>query len=170
MPTPTPTPQQVLDLKLNPKDNFAGAETVRDYLIVLLGKVWARRDHGLSVERLLGSAGWEYDLIVPLIRVGWVVGSLDAEGYVERLERSAANALIADAIAALGEPSAQGGVTPRQHARHAALDLAVTTHTRSVRFLENAEEPGDLADEVLSTARRFAAFIDHGCLTGARSR
>jgi len=94
-----PTPQQVLDLPL--LDNDSGASTVRGYLVALLAELW-REEERFSGKRPFGNSSWQYDVYLPMIRAGWVEGALDEDGYVDRCDTKAADALIVAAIEALG--------------------------------------------------------------------
>lgn len=99
------TPQQILDLPL--RENDAGAATVREYLVRLLGAVWEEGE-GFSGKRPFGNSSWEYDLYTALATAGFVVVELDEDGYIDRFdnsERRKADAMIAGAIDALGRAS-----------------------------------------------------------------
>lgn len=61
----------VLDLQLNPEDNDAEAETVRQYLGKLLEKAWTEGED-FSGKRPFGNSGWEYDLLNPLALAGMI--------------------------------------------------------------------------------------------------
>lgn len=93
------TAQRVLALELGPNDS--GAITVRGYLIALLADLW-KYGEGFSGKRPFGNSDWEYDLYMPLVAVGLVQGRLDEEGYIEDVDESAADELIAAAIQELG--------------------------------------------------------------------
>lgn len=100
--TITPTPQQVLDLRMQPND--ADAATIRDYLIKLLHLVWEDRE-GFDGKRPFGNSGWAWDVYGDLIRAGYVPGSFDEDGDVEVFDDDAqviADQLITDAINHLG--------------------------------------------------------------------
>jgi hypothetical protein len=60
----TTTSEQVLNLPL--PDNDAGAATIREYLIRLLGELW-REGECFSGERPFGNSDWESDLVDPLV-------------------------------------------------------------------------------------------------------
>lgn len=97
--TTKPTPQQVLDLPMPPNDS--DVDTVRGYLIELLRTLW-REEEGFSGKRPFGTSGWAYDVYEPLIKAGWVDGTLDEDGYIERVDSRQAEALMDEAIRALG--------------------------------------------------------------------
>jgi hypothetical protein len=92
-------PNQILDLEIGANDS--GASTVRGYLTELLKTLWVEGE-GFSSKRPFGNSSWEYDLYVPLIKAGIVPGSLDEDGYVEDVDRSAADRVVLAAIGALG--------------------------------------------------------------------
>ncbi len=62
------TPEEVLDIKL--PDNDAGAATVRDYLKVLLLKVW-QEDEEFDGKRPFGNSCWWTDITDPIIDAGY---------------------------------------------------------------------------------------------------
>jgi hypothetical protein len=102
-PDDRPTPRQVLDLAL--PENASGATTVRGYLIALLHDLW-REEDGFSGKRPFGNSGWQYDIYAPMGRAGWIVMTLDEDGYVEDFtaeEHRKAESLVLSAIHALGE-------------------------------------------------------------------
>jgi hypothetical protein len=94
--TTKPTPQQVLDLELPANDSGAG------YLIELLRVLW-REEEGFSGKRPFGNSGWVYEVYGPLVKAGWVEGEIDDEGYVAACDTRAADALMDEAIHALGQ-------------------------------------------------------------------
>lgn len=96
----TPTPQQILDLSMQP--NSSGATTVRGYLVALLAELWKHCDD-FSAKRPFGMSGWPYDLAEPLVRAGFAKGSFTEHGELEldRDEWRAIESLIASAIEAL---------------------------------------------------------------------
>lgn len=54
--------------------------TVRDYLRILLLQLWAQQE-GFSGKRPFGNSGWEYDLLFPLAKAGFVdLGPMDEDG------------------------------------------------------------------------------------------
>jgi len=74
-------------------DNDAGAATVADYLRKLLAELW-KDGEGFSGKRPFGNSGWEYDLYAPLIGAGLIGGKLDEDGYVEKCDTKAGEALV----------------------------------------------------------------------------
>jgi hypothetical protein len=93
-----PTPAQVLALELDRND--AGAATVGDYLIALLASVWSWGEE-FNSKRPFGNSGWENDLFRPLVRAGYVAGTITPFLDMEYRDEAAARALIASAIEAL---------------------------------------------------------------------
>jgi hypothetical protein len=93
----------VLDLAL--PENDSGESTVRGYLLALLRELW-REEDGFSGKRPFGNSGWPYDIYGPMVRAGFVPGSLDEDGYVDDFpaeSRRVADSLIYSAIRSLGE-------------------------------------------------------------------
>lgn len=89
---------KVLAAPMEPND--ARADTVGDYLIRLLERVWIDGE-GFSGKRPFGNSSWEWDVYAALVRAGLVVGSLDSDGYLDDCDEPAANALVSEAIRAL---------------------------------------------------------------------
>ncbi len=85
-------------LVLPMSENDAGAATVRDYLKVLLLRVWDEEE-GFSGKRPFGNGGWKHDIYRPLIKFGFVAGCLDADGFIDSVDKVAADKLIRAAIA-----------------------------------------------------------------------
>ncbi len=102
-------PSTVADpvLAVEMSDNDAGAATIGDYLVALLGEVWASGE-GFSGKRPFGNSGWEHDLYLPLVRAGLVRGEI-VDGYLEDYDRLAARALITRAIRALRSTPKEDG-------------------------------------------------------------
>lgn len=77
--------------------------TVRDYLRVLLSRLWDEQE-GFSGKRPFGNSGWEYDLLTPLAKAGFVdLGPLsdDGEPYNwTKEQKSAAMVYVSSLIAA----------------------------------------------------------------------
>lgn len=81
-------------------DSDAGDNiTIRDYLRLLLVTLWDQAE-GFSGKRPFGNSGWEYDLYKPLIKGGYVQGTLDEAGYVDEVDKSEANDYVFKLIAA----------------------------------------------------------------------
>lgn len=79
-------------------DSDAGNDlTIRDYLQTLLTTLWEEKE-GFSGKRPFGNSGWDYDLYTPLIKSGFISGSLDACGYIQEFDRSEADEYIAKLI------------------------------------------------------------------------
>lgn len=67
--------------------------TVKDYFKELLKVLWAEKE-GFSGKRPFGNSGWEYDLYAPLIKNGFIKGSLDADGYIQEFDEDEADNYI----------------------------------------------------------------------------
>jgi len=65
----------VLDVPM--EGQFEG-ETIRDYLRELFLTLWDEGE-GFSGKRPFGNSGWEYDLYIPLVRHGFIKGTIDKE-------------------------------------------------------------------------------------------
>lgn len=88
----------VLDCPMGHND--AQASTIRGYLKELLHQLWEHGE-GFSGKRPFGNSGWEYEIYTALIAAGLVEGKLDSDGYLEEVDRDAADTLIASAIESL---------------------------------------------------------------------
>jgi hypothetical protein len=88
-------PRRILEMRMQPND--AGAETIRDYLITLLARVWELSDD-FSGKRPFGMSGWVYELYIPLMTAGLISGKLDEDGYVVEMDTDAGDRIIAAAI------------------------------------------------------------------------
>jgi hypothetical protein len=99
------TPQQVLDVAMEPGRNDVGATSVRGYLTALLAELW-REEEGFSGKRPFGNSGWQHDVYSALAKAGYVRHSVDEDGCVEydRAAEAKGQELMLAAIAALGEP------------------------------------------------------------------
>jgi len=85
----------VFNLKIENSD--IGETTIGGYLIRLLADLW-KEGEGFSGKRPFGNSGWEYDLYTPLIKEGLVKGRLDEDGFIEEVDRKAADLLILSLI------------------------------------------------------------------------
>ena len=94
------TDTDVLDLPMG--ENDANAATVREYLFSLLSQLWIERE-GFSGKRPFGNSGWDYDLIAPLIKAGYIAGKLDEDGLIVDCDFMTGRQMIANAIAALAK-------------------------------------------------------------------
>jgi len=82
-------------------DSDAGENlTVRDYLYILLTKVW-NEGEGFDGKRPFGNSCWEYELYKPLVESGLVTGSINDEGYVEDVDCDKANEIVFNLISAV---------------------------------------------------------------------
>jgi hypothetical protein len=96
------TPQQILDLPMNPASNDAGASTVREYLARLVECVLFEGE-GFSGKRPFGNSGWMYDFYQPLVVAGLVDGEIDEYGYI-KVDRRQADELLIAAARAMAAP------------------------------------------------------------------
>lgn len=96
----TPTGQDILNLRM--RDNDVGARTVREYLIMLLLRLWEEQEN-FSGKRPFGSGAWYLELATPLIDAKLITGSFDENDCVEEYEQEKAHTLIRSAIEALSE-------------------------------------------------------------------
>jgi hypothetical protein len=89
---------QALDVRF---DSDAGDNlSIRDYLHNLLWDLWSKGE-GFSSKRPFGNSGWEADLYTPLVAHGFVAGSVDEDGYIEDIDREAADDLVFQMIDAV---------------------------------------------------------------------
>lgn len=77
--------------------NDCAANSFREYFKALLMTLWIEGE-GFSGKRPFGNSGWEYDLYENLIEMGEVDGKLDEDGFVESLDKQAADKIIANMI------------------------------------------------------------------------
>lgn len=97
-------------------DSDAGDNlTVRDYLRTLLETLW-NKGEGFSGKRPFGNIGWEYELYIPLIKGGFVAGTLDEYGYIADIDKHAAEAYVSQLITVAfhGVESAKDPITYMQ--------------------------------------------------------
>ncbi len=73
--------------------------TVRDYLRTLLETLW-NQGEGFSGKRPFGNSGWEYELYAPLVKGGFVTGTLDEAGYIDDIDKHGAEAYVFKLITA----------------------------------------------------------------------
>lgn len=92
-------PRAVLDLPMG--ENDAQAATIREYLITLLSALW-RHGEDFSSKRPFGNSGWASELEVALGRAGLIDVTFDEDGCLVDVDSRKADALITEAIRALG--------------------------------------------------------------------
>jgi hypothetical protein len=90
--------ETLLDLPLPAND--ADAPTVRDYLIALLREAWEQGEN--FCKRPFGNSGWQYEIYTPMVKAGLVPGTVDSDGELDDVDTRAADALMDEAIQALG--------------------------------------------------------------------
>lgn len=71
--------------------------TVRDYLHNLLLTLW-REEESFSGKRPFGDSGWQHDVYVPLIKHGFIPGTLDEYDCIEEYDHDMAMAFVMDLI------------------------------------------------------------------------
>ena len=75
-------------------DSDAGDNiTIRDYFRILLSTLWAEKE-GFSGKRPFGNSSWGYDLYEPLVKGGFVPGTLDEDGCLLDFDRQLANQYV----------------------------------------------------------------------------
>jgi hypothetical protein len=81
-------------------DSDAGDDiTIRDYLHTLLETLWTEGE-GFSGKRPFGNSCWEFELYEPLIKAGFITGSLDEDGHIAEFAREEAEAYVFELIRA----------------------------------------------------------------------
>lgn len=90
--------RQVLDAPMDESGNDANAETVGEYLHILLETLWTQ-EHQFSGKRPFGNSSWKFEIYEALIQAGLIRGSFDDQGFVEDVDDEQADQLILDAIA-----------------------------------------------------------------------
>jgi len=91
------TPDEILDLPMDPLNNDAGASSVREYLIDLLTLIVEYGDE--AIKRPFGNSGWSYELYRPLAKAGLIEGEYDEEeGWIKRLDIPHGRRLLLEAI------------------------------------------------------------------------
>jgi hypothetical protein len=93
---------EVLNLPMD--DNDSGASSVRGYLVALLVELW-RGQEGFNGKRPFGNSGWSSDLMLPLVKAGYIQGRVDSDGYLDDCDDATGQRLIFDAIRSLATPS-----------------------------------------------------------------
>jgi len=91
--------QRVLSAPMSGND--ATAQTVHEYLIMLLATLWREQD-GFNAKRPFGNSDWAFDVYRALMEAGLITGSLDEWGGVEQVDAVGADRLINLAIQELG--------------------------------------------------------------------
>ena len=92
-----PVWQRVLDAPMDESGNDAHAETIGEYLHILMETLWV--DGNFSGKRPFGNSGWKYEIYEALVEAELVEGSFDSGGYLGEIDEDVADQLILDAIA-----------------------------------------------------------------------
>lgn len=85
----------ILEIKM--QENDANAETIGEYLRLLLHAVWVEGEC-FNGKRPFGNSGWERELYTALALAGVVASDVDPDGQVEDVDTKAAHLIISDAI------------------------------------------------------------------------
>ena len=65
--------------------NDAGAETIGEYLKLLLLTLWDEEE-GFSGKRPFGNSGWQHEVYTALLTARVVDGKLDEDGFVDEID------------------------------------------------------------------------------------
>jgi hypothetical protein len=95
---PDPTPAEILALPLD--ENDSGKGTVRGYLVALIEAMWS---DDISGKDPFGNSGWRGDFGRAFFEVGWVQGTVEANGYVSSVDEEAIDRLVRSAIQGLAD-------------------------------------------------------------------
>lgn len=147
LPVPAAKARQILDLPMGSND--ADADTIRDYLVAIVAKVWMENEE-FSGKYPFGNSDWQYELYKPLVLHGFVGGSLDTDyGHLESADEDAADTLILAAIEHLDQPVERITTIRRTERERVAAYLAqMATYQRKT---------GMLSDQVSANAFAQAA-------------
>jgi hypothetical protein len=101
--------EEILELTLqSPISSIVGNNvTIREYLRLLLSKVW-NREEGFSGKRPFGISNWQYDLYIPLVKANVIDGKIDEDGFLEEVDDKAGHDIINDLIDYLFDDSKRG--------------------------------------------------------------
>lgn len=94
--------QRVLSAPMSGND--ATAQTVHEYLIMLLATLWREQDD-FSSKRPFGNSDWPFDLYRALMEADLITGTFDEWGGIEQVDGAGADRLINLAIQELGHAS-----------------------------------------------------------------
>lgn len=88
--------EDALDVRVDSYSD-GSVTTVRGYLQKLLETLWIKNE-SFSGKRPFGNGGWEFDLYKPLIDDGFISGSINSDGYIERLDTVEAHHFVLELI------------------------------------------------------------------------
>jgi hypothetical protein len=71
--------------------------SIRQYLYDLMSTLWTETD-GFDGKRPFGNSGWDYEVYASLIKHGLIPGSLDEDGYIEKMDEVEANNFVINNI------------------------------------------------------------------------
>ncbi len=157
-----PTPQQILDLPMEPNDS--GADTVRGYLVALLTKLWQEGD-GFSGKYPFGNSAWKWGLYAALVTAGYANNPFNEDGYVTSdndFDEPAAKRLIAEAIGALPGVAVSTADRLRERlqrisrqageiSRMAQVAAENSALREQVAQLQSGKDSADLSQDVIDT-------------------
>lgn len=83
----------ILEHKLTRVGGMHNPVTVREYFELLLESLWREADD-FSGKRPFGSSGWQWDIYRELIEAGFIEGTLDEDGYIDKFDESAAEQFV----------------------------------------------------------------------------
>lgn len=89
---------QILNLKI--AENYADANTIREYLTDLLSTLWEDSE-GFDSKRPFGFSDWQSVVYKALIKAKEIPGSVEEDGYLN-FDKQEADELIVEAIYAWG--------------------------------------------------------------------
>ena len=136
-------------LALPMRDNDAGAETVGEYLRLLLATLWAEEE-GFSGKRPFGNSGWTRDLYHAVIKGGASDGTVDEDGDIE--DKGDAPAVIAGVIDRLFMPASP---------INASVAAAETAMDQALDQLDAVSgQMGDALEEAVSSGKQWATRAD----------
>lgn len=88
-------PEEVLELPMG--NDSTSADTIKEYLILLLATLWDVGE-SFSGKKPFGDSGWEYELYEALANAGLIDAVRDEDGYFESVDDVKAHRIIAEAI------------------------------------------------------------------------
>jgi hypothetical protein len=86
--------EDILNLKI---DSAIGTVTIRDYFKKVLIKLW--NDEDSNGKHMFGHGPWKFDVYKALIKAGAIEGTLDEDGYIDKLNINDADKFIIQLIA-----------------------------------------------------------------------
>ena len=91
-------PDEVLESASQVITEVAGVKrTVKKYLKLLLITMWEKGEE-FSGKRPFGNSGWEFDLYDPLIRAGFIPGTIDTDLEIMEYDGDQAELIVISII------------------------------------------------------------------------